>query len=199
MANEFATGAVAIYVKFPTGSAIGTTPLLLGTSEQGPSRQTDRAFKNLQNDLTSQKPLDYIYAGGEEATLSFVLTWWNEAVARALEAAPISGLIGASNIFDQGTLMGQEGRALEVWYAWAFGGPGASLAPFGQARPSMPGQEGGRHYVQCLFWGPEQDETGTHERKKHMVFRAWKKFTIIGGIPTYTLFDINMSGLPALS
>lgn len=198
MANEYSTGAVAIYVKTPKlGGAF-----LLGTSEQGPSRSTERSFKQMRNDLTSERTFDYVYAGGEEAVLSFVLTWWDDSVAQALEASPVSNNIGRSDIYDMGTMMGQEGKAAEIWYAFTFRGPGGPTvgsAPHTVERTTFRFQEGGRHYVQAVFWGPEQDETGTKERKKHMVFRAWKKMSIVGGVPTFTLFDFNMAGLPALA
>lgn len=194
MATPYATGAVHIYVKLPPAApGLGGQTKYLGTSEQGPTRQTDRTFKQVMNDLSSQKPFDYIYAGGEEAILSFNLTRWNDNVAQALEAAPVSGGVGFSTIFDQGTVMGREGRALEIWYAYTFGGiPGSAL------RPSFVGQEGGRHYLQGLFWGPEQDELGTKERKKHMVFKCWKKFDVSQTPARFTLFDFNMAGLPAI-
>jgi hypothetical protein len=194
MAQEYATGAVWIFVKLPpniTGLPIsgGTVPAggsvqLLGTSEQGPARQTDRSWKQVMNDLSSQRAFDYVYAGGEEAVLSFVLTRWNENVAQALECAPVSGGMGYKTILDVGSLMGQEKLALEISYTFTFGG----LAP----RGSMAGQEGGRHYVQALFWGPDQDETGTHERKKHMVFKAWSKYDPTQNPPRFTLFDFNV-------
>lgn len=195
MANTYATGAVHIYVKFPAnGQIFPNTIRYLGTSEQGPARQTDRTFKQVMNDLSSQKPFDYVYAGGEEAILSFTLTRWNDLTAQALERAPVSGGFGFSTILDQGTMMGREGYALEVYYAYTFGG---LFARPNQA-VSFPGQEGGRHYLQCLFWGPEQDELGTKERKKHMVFKAWKRYDPSLSPPRFTLFDTNIAGLPAI-
>lgn len=187
MAQEYATGAVHIYVKMPSNNLLGGGIRYLGSSEQGPQRTTERTFKQVMNDLSSQRPFDYVYAGGEEAVLSFVLTRWNDGVAQALECAPFSGGFGYSTIFDQGSLMGQENLAVEIWYSFTFSG-----------RASMPGMEGGRHYVQALFWGPEQDETGSHERKKHMVFRAWKKFDAKVTPPRFTLFDTDMTGLPRI-
>lgn len=193
MASEYATGAVHIYVKMPaTIPVVGGSIKYLGTAEQGPERSTERTFKQVMNDLSSQRAFDYVYAGGEEAVLSFVLTRWNENVAQGLERAPVSGGFGFATIFDQGSLMGQENLAVEIWYGFSFH-MGLAGAP---ARPSMPGIEGGRHYVQALFWGPERDETGSHERKKHMVFRAWKKYDKTTSPPRFTLFDTNMAGLP---
>jgi hypothetical protein len=189
MAQEYATGAVHIFVKLGAnaGGGGGGVVEYLGTAEQAPQRQTDRTFKQVMNDLSSQKPLDYVYAGGEEAVLSFVLTRWNEPIATALEAGPFSGGIGFATIFDQGSLMGQEDLALEVWYWYTFGG----LA----ARASMVGQEAGRHYVQALFWGPETDQVGSVERKKHMVFKAWKRFEPNATPMKFVLFDFDMTAL----
>lgn len=191
MAQPYGTGAVHIFVRGPVQgqkTSVNSPKLYLGTAEQAPQRQTDRTFKQVMNDLSSQKPFDYVYAGGEEAILSFTLTNWNEAVAQALECAPVSGGLGFSTIFDQGSLMGQEGLALEIWYLYTFGGVAA--------RPSMVGQEAGRHYVQALFWGPETDKTGTTERQKHMVFKCWKKWN--PSTKRFTLFDFDVSGLAAL-
>lgn len=193
MAQEFATGAVHIYVRGNVAGAKNNPSAsikYLGTAEQGPQLQTDRTYKQVMNDLSSQKPFDYVYAGGEEAILSFVLTRWNEPVATLLEAAPFSGGVGFSTIFDQGSLIGQEELALEIWYVYTFGG----LA----ARASMAGQEAGRHYWQAIFWGPDQHTLGTQERKKHMVFKAWKYFDVSQNPPRFTLWDADVSGLPSL-
>lgn len=193
MAQEWATGAVHIYVRGNVKDSKNNpaAPILyLGTSEQGPQRQTDRNFKQVMNDLKSQKPFDYIFAGGSEAVLSFVLTRWNEPTATLLEQAPFSGGLGFETIFDIGSLMGQEGLALEIWYLYTFGG----LA----VRQSMVGQEAGRHYHQALFWGPEQDTLGSTERKKHMVFKAWGKYRPDKNPPRFDLWDTNMAGLPAI-
>lgn len=195
MAQEWATGAVHIFVRGNvqgSKNSPGAPILYLGTAEQAPQRQTDRAFKQVMNDLKSQKPFDYVFAGGEEAVLSFVLTRWNEPVATMLEAAPVSGGIGVSTIFDHGSLMGQEQLALEIWYLYTFGGLGA--------RPSMAGMPdiAGRHYLQALFWGPESDQIGSVERKKHMVFKCFSKFEV-STIPRFTLFDFNMTGLPTIN
>lgn len=192
MAQEFATGGVHIFVR---GNANGgnkpTAPILyLGTAEQAPALQTDRTYKQVMNDLKSQKAFDYVYAGGEEAILSFNLTRWNEPAATMLEQAPVSGGIGFSTIFDQGALIGQEGLALEIWYLYTFGG----LA----ARAAFARQEPGRHYVQALFWGPDQHTLGSMERKKHMVFRAWGAYDPSANPPRFDLWDTDMSGLPPI-
>jgi len=194
MAQEWATGGVHIFVRGNTsnGGNKKTAPILyLGTAEQAPSIQTDRTFKQVMNDLSSQKPFDYVYAGGSEAILSFVLTRYEEPAATLLEQAPISGGLGFETIFDQGSIMGQEGLTLDIWYLYTFGGLAAS--------PSMTGQEAGRHYVQALFWGPDTHSLGTQERKKHFVFKCFKKYDPTQNPPRFTLWDTNMQGLPPLA
>lgn len=193
MAQEFATGGVHIFVRGNVKDSKNNpaAPILyLGTSEQAPQLQTDRNFKQVMNDLKSQKAFDYVFAGGAEAVLSFTLTRWNEPAATLLEQSPFSGGLGFETIFDIGSLMGQEGLALEIWYLYTFGG----LA----ARPSMVGQEGGRHYLQALFWGPDNHTLGSTERKKHMVFKAWGKYAPTKNPPRFDLFDFNLAGLPAI-
>lgn len=192
----YCTGAVYIYVGIGGGK---TAPLFLGTCESMPDKSTDRKFKPVMNDLTSQTPMDYIYAGGEEATISIVLTRWDELVATALENQPNAGRPnalgltapnGSLNEAGIGSVMGQEEFAFPVWLRYQFGG----LSP---ARPTMVGMETGRRYANCILFGPDRDETGSKERKKHYIFKAFKKivsFTAQG--PLYCLWDSNMGGLP---
>ena len=90
-------------------------------------------------------------------------------VAQALERSPTNQNLGVESLSDMGSLMGQEGFGWRLHIVHAFGGIVA-------ARQSMPFQESGRIYVQSIFWGPESDEGGSRERKKHMVFRSWKQW-----------------------
>lgn len=169
MAAEYCTGAIAIYVEPRVNNKALTGRRLLGTCETAPQRQTNRPYKQLRNDLSSDQAFDYVYAGGSEAVTSLVLTWWNDDVAQALERSPTNQNLGVESLSDMGSLMGQEGFGWRLHIVHAFGGIVA-------ARQSMPFQESGRIYVQSIFWGPESDEGGSRERKKHMVFRSWKQW-----------------------
>lgn len=192
MANEFCTGAVHIYVQQMGGQPTTSTAIgYLGTCENFPERQTERSYKNLQNDLSSQRAFDYVYAGGSEAVVSLVLTRWNESVALTLERAPVSGLVGADHLNDIGSLMFQEKLGWRLLLVNQFGTGVAG----GIARPTMVGQENGRRYVASLFWGPERFESGTKEAKKHMVFRCGRLYD--PATQKFTLWDGNISGVPA--
>lgn len=179
MANEYCTGAIAIYVEPRQNNKSLTGIKLLGTCETAPQRQTNRPYKQLRNDLSSDQAFDYVYAGGDEAVTSLILTWWNDDVALALERSPTNQALGQASLADMGALMGQEGFGWKLHIVHAFGG----IVP---SRPSMVNQESGRIYVQSIFWGPESDEGGSRERKKHMVFRSWKEFD--PSLKRFTLF-----------
>lgn len=187
MANEFCTGAMHIYVAPMKYNKLLNGINYLGTCESFPQRTTERSFKSLRNDLTSERSLDYVYAGGSEAVINLTLTRWDETVRLQFERAPVSGLLGADSRDDIGSLMGQEELGWMLYLVHQFGG-------IGPARPSMVGKENGRRYIQCVFWGPEQDETGTREEKQHMVFRAWKKYNTKTG--QFVLWDYNIAGVP---
>lgn len=170
MASEYCTGAIAIFVEPRRNNKSLGSRRFLGTCETAPQRQTNRPYKQLRNDLSSDQAFDYVYAGGSEAVTSLILTYWNEDVAQALERSPTNENLGSENLGDMGALMGQEGFGWKLHIVHAFGGIIAGRAA------SMPFQESGRIYVQSIFWGPESDEGGSRERKKHMVFRSWKEW-----------------------
>jgi hypothetical protein len=227
----YATGAIQVYVGFAGAQnayAGGTAPsppntkvpspaytpfsgtpsastanvaFWLGSMEGRPERRTDRSWKNVQNDLASQTPFDFVYAGGEMALMSFMFTKFSNTTAIWLEqmASSMGGALGVANgripLNAIGALAGQEGFAIQLWYAYQFGG-------ISNARPSMPDQEGGYHYYQCISRGPDVDRDGSVERARQFIFQAWPKYYpsgqngFTGGGGGYVLFDNNVTGLP---
>jgi hypothetical protein len=193
MAQQYVTGPCSIFVD--TGSISGTTPpLFLGHSERGPRIQIRPQFSMTYVDLGGQKvPFDAVY-DGEDAIVSADLTRWNEDVYTAL--AIKSGVSGNANRGldepgDIGTLMVYEGAATQLWLKFPY-----------SAKASMITMPDGYRFVAAILQTDDLPELGTKARKISLVWHCMRRFdpevTNETGQGSFTLFDHDMTGLPAI-
>ena len=187
MAQQFATGAVHVFIRFGGQGAIQ----YFGTTESMPQDSRSPEYETLMNDVSGSKvPLDLAWEA-ESAQISLVMTRWDENVAQAIEVGPgLTANLGSWSWNDVGTLMGLEGEYTELWLTYQFGSIlGNKAAYVGQ------GLKPGRHYVQSVLWAPQQDETGTKPMKRHFMFFAWPK--INATTKRFTLWDYDFTGITA--
>lgn len=197
--QEFSTGASWVYLGLGSGNA----PLYFGTCEGYPRDERKPEYEMLMNDLSGRKvPLDFCWQG-ETATISLVMTRWDEGMIRMLEAKPnpmgsaLSGL-GASNpgtwnFTDVGALAMLEGLGVPLWIRYPFAP--VTVGGGGGGRPAMGLLTPGYHYIQSIVWAPETAEVGAAPMKRHIQFFAWPYANYVA--KTFTLYDYNMSNLPS--
>ncbi len=174
MAQPYCTGAVFVFIGVTTDSA-----QYLGTCENFPTRSTKRNWDAVMNDVSgSKEPFDFAFEG-QSALIGCVLTRWNESVLRFLDAQPnpITNTAGVESVLDQGALMATEGNTFHLWLLYAF----ATKAV------AYPLQGAGKHYPQCILFGPDETESGSRPKKEHRMFYAWRQYDPAAG--TFTLYD----------
>lgn len=183
MSQQFSSGAAHLFVKFGGGAEAK----YLGTAEGKPRQEHRPEYVPVMNDLSGGVvPLDYSFQG-KSSILSFVLSRWNEAVARAMENSPdpITNGAGEWALDDVGTFLGLEGKAMEAWVVY----PYANKAAYA----TLPA---GYHYLQCMVWSPQVIEPGTTPMLRHFLLYAWPKLFI--DEKKWKLWDHNITGLPAI-
>lgn len=184
MAQPFATGVQHCFVGLG-GSGSAPSPLYLGTGESFVRRDEHRAWDAIMNDISgSQLPFDYVFSGSE-VIHSLVLTRWNMAVIRLLEAQPdpFFNVRGTTREVDVGALMQTEGLVFQFWVTNAFSGKAA-----------YPLLDAGRRYPSTILWGPDTEEGGTRANKRHLIFRSYRIYDPV--TRSMLLWDTNLAGLP---
>jgi hypothetical protein len=187
-AQPYVTGPPAIWVGVGTAFA----PLFLGTVEGELDQQYSVEYGEMYNSLRGQKPFDYEYYG-ESVVIGVTVTRYVEAVMQAIESVPFpNGTRGNNPFGSMGTLMIFEGGGYPLWILYPYGPQ--TVMPGAKAAYNT--QEPGRRYLAAWKVG-ETIKGGTQGKKAFIMFQVEQVFN-----PTtygYTLFDNNMSGLPAPS
>lgn len=195
MANQYSSGAIILF----TGTGVGNAPQLLGTCEGPPRMEVETSNGTISTDLTGPEiPLDFSF-GGQMATISMVLTRWDNIVASRLETRPgplSTNLPGFYNVSDVGTMIGLEGYAFPIWLRYLFASGGTSKAAYA----AIPG---GYHFLQCVGAGSWSIEGGAKPMKRQFIFRAWPMLsTTLNGAttanPTLNLYDNVMAAVSSL-
>lgn len=182
MAQQFATGASHVFLGFGSG------PQYFGTAESFPNDSRQPEYEMLMNDFSGSKiPLDMAWEG-ESGQISLAMTRWDEDVANLATLPPFSTSNGSWDFDANGSLMGLEEQAIEIWIVYTFGSALANKSVYvSQGLPP------GRHYTQCVLWSPQQDETGTRPMKRNFLFFAWPKPNFI--TRKFVLYDYDMTGI----
>ena len=183
MAQPYVTGPVHLYV----GS--GGLPVYLGTFLEAPKIRTTPKWTPVMNDLAGdQEPFDMTYQG-VSADIFGYLTVWNWTVLRSCQNARSLGSAEGSDAFGAtGALMIGEGLAYTMWLQY----------PYYQTKTAFSGNGAppGYHYYASWLIGPEEEDGGTKPQQIHVQFHAMRIYIpLIGG---FTLFDRNMTGIPAI-
>lgn len=204
MAKVYCTGPAHLFVG--VGDLVNKTPLYLGTAESAPQISWRREYELVMNDLGGARlPLDRT-AQGEEATISAVLTRWNESVFSRLMSVPVytatRGQESTQPGDDLGTVMGQEGFTFPVWITFPYA---VSHAAFVGDMPP------GYRFWSCINMA-DAIMPGTRAKKHQVMFqatRAWTaksapvgSLTESGGgalLARMVLYDNDMSGLPDIN
>lgn len=190
MAIPYVTGPVHIYVGTggapPRNPASPGTPVYLGSAEVAPRIRLNPQWVPVNNDAAGARlPYDVIWSG-EDGTISGALTVWNWAVYAACRRRPNNaGTIGFNAVGDVGTLMVTEGMAYPLWLHFPY------FTKFSGA-----GMPAGRRFLACWLLGPDEEEPGTGVNRVHFTFQAHRWYDPSTG--TFTLYDENMSGIPAV-
>lgn len=176
----YCSGPGHIFIGFP-----GRTPVYLGTCRETPRLQILRKYREVQNDISGDVPLDLSYMG-QLAHLNFDLTRWDEAVYSGIAAFPHSpGARGVDLLGDMGTLMITEGQALGVWVQFPY-----------STKPAMtPGpMPAGYRFPFCFPVGPDDlAELGTRPRRLNLQFLAIRGYNPADG--SQFLYDHDMSAI----
>lgn len=162
MAQLWCTGPAHIFLSFTeqveSECALGTLPgnlEYLGTAEVAPEITIIPVHKPVYNDLGGEVPFDQSFQG-EYATISALLTRWNESVYQHLAARPryIAGLAGTNALGDTGTLALTEGKYIGV----------SVFFPY-TLKLAYTGMPGGYAFTSCVAIGPDKfARIGTQSR-----------------------------------
>ena len=182
--QPYSTGATFVYL----GLGSSGTALFFGTAEGYPKHERRADLEYLMNDVGGRKkPVDVSWQG-MDASLSLVMTFWDEGMAQILEnmprfeLAPTASPPGTWSFSDMGTLLGFEGYAIPIWLRYNFAGK--------TAYANLPA---GYHYLQSVPLNLG-DENGAAPMKRIFSFYMWPMTNYQVG--TQTLFDYNCTGLP---
>lgn len=195
MAQQFVTGPVDIFVNYGSLGGVVTPPLYLGYSERGPRMQVRPQYSSTYVDVGGQKiPFDSCY-DGQDAIVSADMSRWNEDVYAAIAiksgASGNNSPAGIDDPGDIGTLMMHEGAAITVWLRFTHA---AKLA-----YSTMPA---GYRFPIAMLQNDDHNELGTKPRKISLVFHCLREFDVTitnaYGAGRFTLFDHDMTGLPAI-
>ena len=177
MAQPYSTGPAIIYVGLG-----GSTPVELGTAENGPRIMIDPKWEDLFNDLGGKTPFDKMYQG-ESAVVSATLTVWDELVYTALAARFSPGLTRGIDIpTARGTLMLTEGQSYPLWVQYPFVIKAAYSA-------SMPGCY---RFNAAMLIGPDALEPGVKVYKIQMI---WACLGLYDPSIGFSLYDHDDAGL----
>ena len=186
------TGWVQPYTTGPTyvwlGVGAAGTAAFFGTAEGYPRHERRPEYEQLMNDVGGRrKPVDMSWQG-MDATLSLVMTVWDEGIAQILENLPrfelssFSTPPGSWAFSDMGALMAFEGNAMQIWLAYNF----AAKTAYGPLPL-------GYHYLKAVPVNLT-DENGAQPMKRIFSFYIWPETDYNDGIQT--LFDYNVKNLP---
>lgn len=173
------------------------SPLYLGTSEAAPEIVVDYRYTPIMTDVSGELPHDRIYAGSE-ATISAVLTRWNESVMKRLMSNPkFLGIRGKEEFGSVGSMMGYEGYAFPLWIKFPY-------VTKDQSTDMPPGYR----FWSCVFM-PDKIMPGTKAKRHQVMFQAQRASAgpesspedaplpqrsslAIGQEQTYMLYDNNL-------
>jgi hypothetical protein len=189
MSIPYCTGPAFFFVNIHQGSGSSGTAYF-GTCERTPRMSIEPSFTGVMNDLGGQKiPYDELY-DGEHGFVSADFSKYNEGVYAALAARPYRGSPrGTNGPGDIGTLMMTEGYYVELWVQFPYSAKAAFMA---NAMPA------GYHFPVCTIH--KDDLTaGTVPKKVNLLFHALRGFSNPAQGGTFTCYDHNMTGLPAIN
>lgn len=193
MPQQYSTGSVLIY----TATGSGGQPELFGACEDYPRMVVDTKHGQVRTDLTGEfLSRDHSFAG-QEATISLLLSWWDERIGQRLEKRPgpqSSNVPGQWKQSDIGTLLLQEGETFDVWIRYFFGS-----VPTAKAAYSAFGLPPGYHFPTCFMLGPWENTVGARPMKRQLTFRALADVDGDSVDPTWVLYDQDftaISGIP---
>lgn len=198
MAQLYVTGPAHFYVGSVSPSGGVLSALYLGTCEREPEPcEIAPEWEPEWNAIGGSKiPFDVSYQG-EQAFIGADLNRFNEGVYLALAARPGTGSPPGTNApGDRGTLLLTEGLAVAVWMVFPFGGGLPGFA--GKPVQIGGGLFGGYRFPACYVKGPDKlGRLSTRSRKTFVLFHAlstWNPATM-----TFTCYDFNLAGLPAIN
>lgn len=202
MAQIWSTGPVHIFVG--TGgtsnfSGRSLTPAFLGRAEKAPQIVENPLYEPVFNDAGGQmEPIDELFQG-VTASVSVVLTQWNEAVLRSLSAV---GQPGSTGVTAFGQPMAQFGLTYPVYLLFQ-----------NAALPGYAGMPGGYRFWSCKMVN-HQVMPGTTAQRHQFVWDAKRAFVPVGSSPLTTVplkinsyspslmamtYDFNVSEVSSLS
>ena len=170
----------------------GAGPSFLGTTEVAPSIVFDYQYADFVNALAGVKlPMDQV-AQGDSAIVVADVNRWDEVVLEGLMLNVVnpvtSNKIGTESAQTRGTLMIGERQARTLWMVF----PYANKPVYAGVMP-----QGYRFFSTWLISPMKKENLNTTPMINRLIFRCLAPYNPALG--TFTLYDFNVSGMPAIS
>ncbi len=179
-AQLYCTGPAYTYVAFGTSK-----PQFFGTAKISPQIEIKRFFKPVYNDLGGDTSFD-VSKLGKEAITAIELTNWNDPIYE-LMSLDYSGVPGAENALDIGTLMQTESRTFVMWVVF----------PFAIQKRAYQSLNNGYRFPATYLMGPDKhQQMGTHNKELFLVFHHLNLYNPVNG--SRLLYDFDMSKVQSI-